>query len=106
MTIRIITNNVPRDVLFGYDLTDKERAEFNYDADDIGDMQFFRYRGEVYDLLDVLIPPYDGPLSEWEGILGDTAFSGVVVKYADEDCEKVIVGRAVVVDDFLSGVSS
>lgn len=112
MTTLIITNNVPRDVLFGYDLTDNERASFNYyDADEIGAQEFFRYRGEVYDLGEFMpadlapfpVASYNSPLSDWDGYLGDSFFSGVVVKYA-EDCERVIVGRAVVENDL--GVSS
>ena len=101
MTTLIITNNVPRDVLLGYDLTRKELDEFDYlDADEIGGHSFFRYRGWVYDLGEFMASaaPSDSPLSDWDGYHADTYFSGVVVKYV-EDCERVIVGRAIVEDN-------
>jgi hypothetical protein len=103
-TTTVITNNVPRDVLFGYDLTDRERAEFDYiDADEIGTHEFFRYLGEVYDLGEFTVAPSQSPISDWDGYLGDSFFSGVVVKYV-EDCERVIVGTAIMANDL--GASS
>ena len=98
MTTAIITNNVPRDVLLGDELTAKELEEFGYlDADEIGGHSFFRYRGEVYDLGEFMVAP-SSPISDWDGYLGDSAFSGVVFRYA-ENCERVIVGRAIVEDN-------
>ena len=109
--LTIKTNNVPRDLLSGYELTDKERQELDYIAK-IGDIeawsncvnQFFRYRGEIYDLHEfVRIVPYgtcdnsfchrsDNPkLLAWDGIQTDSFFSGIVVRYCD-DYESVVVG--------------
>ena len=109
MDLTITTNNVPRDLLSCFDLTDKERAEFDY-IEDMGDAidRFFRYRGNVYDshefvrieLASKRTNPYclgvweeDSPLLNWDGYQSDSMFSGIVVRYC-EDYERVIVGLA------------
>ena len=87
-TMTIKTNNVPRDVLSWYELTDAERAEFDYlDSDTAqSDASFFRYRGNIYDLGEFMISPLKG----WDGYHSDSYFSGILVRYV-EDCERVIV---------------
>jgi len=101
----IITNNIPRDILYGYDLTREELDEFDYlDADEIGCHAFFKYRGWVYDLGDFMVSTttwisaagcvtVNNPLLDWDGYFCDSHFSRVVVKYVEETFEKVIVGR-------------
>lgn len=121
MGVKIITNNVPRDIVEAYQLTKKERKEFDYlnwEAIERGEdsASFVRYRGELYSLSDfVRIVPmgssYVGPmgchynmteadkeLTKWDGILTDSFFSGIVLRYCrDEfgraDCERVVIGR-------------
>ena len=81
--MNVKTNNVPRHVIYGYELTDKEKAEFDYYApDELDGACFFRYKGRLYDL---------GALKPWYGYLSDSFFSGIVVKY-DSDNEQLIVG--------------
>ncbi len=98
--LRIITNRVPRDVLNWYELTEKERAEFDYlDSEERqAEANFVRYRGEVYDLGEFERTPNNEParqelnqLAAWDGYRGDSFYSGVVIKYCD-DFERVIVG--------------
>jgi len=117
--IEIITNNVPRYVIEAYQLTKKERKEFDYlDWEAIGrgedSASFVRYRGELYSLSDfVKIVPRSGnvgpmgfthpaddasELSKWDGILTDSYFSGIVLRYHRDgygrtDCERVVIGR-------------
>lgn len=109
--MNIITNNKPRDIVRGYELTAKEAAEFDYLApDDLATAEFIKYRGEVYLLADfVRIAPRaravgfehgaddSSPLLSWSGILTDSYFSGLVLRFADDngrpDFERVIVGR-------------
>lgn len=119
MGIKITTNNVPRDIVEAYQLTEKERKEFDYldwSAIERGEdsASFVRYRGVLYSLSDfVRIVPRSGSvgpmgfthpvddaseLSKWDGILTESFFSGIVLRcYRDEygrpDCEKVVVGR-------------
>ena len=104
MGITIKTNNVPRPIVCGWELTEKEAAEFDY-LDDITEGGFFRYKGEVYDLGEFcrVIPagsksyhPCDmhdigGDFKNWQGYISDSYFSGIVIRYT-EDLEHVIVG--------------
>lgn len=102
MSVEVICNNVPRDILEGYELSASERADFDYldwDAIERGEesASFFRYRGEVYDLGD--IPAVDSRpdvapdwQAGWDGIATDSFFSGILVRYV-EDFERVVVAR-------------
>lgn len=99
--ITIITNRVPRDVLDGWDLTEKERKDFDYldwSKIEAGEdsASFFHYKGETYDLGDFGRVPRMGPYSEWfaewDSYISDSFFSGILVKYT-EDFEQIIVGR-------------
>lgn len=90
------TNNIPRPILYAYELTDKERAELDY-IEDINSPDcmetFFRYKGHVYHLGDCMVVEPNNELCKgWDGYFGETFFSAVVVKYTD-DCQSVIVGR-------------
>lgn len=103
-TPTVKTNNVPRDIIDAYELTEAEQSEFDYlDWDAIkrgeGSASFFRYYGELYDLGEFMadtgilkgsgLPDY---LSSWDGYQSDSFFSATVVRYVD-DFERVIVGR-------------
>ncbi len=100
-TIR--TNNVPRDIIDGWELTPAEREEFDFldwEAIEQGrdSASFFRYRGELYYLGNFLRTDFNGftdagpPLRAWDGYESDSFFSGTLVRYAD-DGERVVVGR-------------
>jgi hypothetical protein len=98
--LNIITNSVPRDVVEAWELTAGERAEFDYldwDAIEQGtdSASFVRYKGSLLDLGE--FERWDNPASPtrqgWDGVRPDSFFSGVVVRYADEQCETVVVGR-------------
>jgi hypothetical protein len=102
---RIITNNQSRLLLSWEELTDKERAGHDYfTAEDIanGDTgDFFRYRGYCYSIAGsfTTTADYHGtPIAEWDGVMADTFFSAIVVKYAKDgdvtDYDRVIVGLA------------
>ena len=91
-TIR--TNYVPRDIVYAWELLPAEREEFDYldwDAIERGEGyndQFFRYKGEVYDLGEFERSNVAG----WDGQQTDTFFSATLVRYVD-DYERVVVGR-------------
>jgi hypothetical protein len=97
----ITTNHVPRDILDGYELSADERADFDYidwTAIDAGEdsASFFRYRGSLYDLGEFSTTygmPEFSPLRQWDGYLGESFFSAIVVRYCD-DHERVVVGLA------------
>lgn len=89
-------------VVYGWDLSEEERAEFDY-MDDINEGSFFRYRGNVYDLSEFvrIVHPgradpnpfchwdHTGALRGWDGIATDSYFSGVVVKYVSDELLRV-----------------
>ena len=105
--MNIKTNNVPRDIIYGFELSQNERKEFDYYSDEeIQESTFFRYRGEIYDIGEfTCIAPRsraygfvhgvdsDSPLLKWDGIMTDSYFSGIVIKHVD-NFERVIVGLA------------
>jgi hypothetical protein len=84
MALEITTNNVPRDILDSYELTAKEREEFDYlDWDKLergeDSASFVRYKRWVYHLGDIMLSPIPG----WDGIAHDSFFSGVLFRYVD-----------------------
>lgn len=97
--LTIICNNVPRDLIDAWELTEAERAEFDYlawDKIEAGEdsASFFRYKGEVYDLGDCETTSSTANIfPQWDGYYSQTFFSGVLVRYADEHFETVVVGR-------------
>lgn len=99
--ITIVTNNVPRPLVYGFELSEKERKEFDYYDDDerLDCACFFRYKGWTYDLGEFtrVAEPVSSNcqfdyLKGWDGYSSDSFFSGVLVRYA-EDNDYVIVGR-------------
>ena len=93
LTIR--TNNQPRAVLRWWDLTDNERAEFDYlDSDTRRDeAEFGRYRGVVYDLRDMErgfgMADMPRQFEGWDNYRSDSYFSGILIRWVDQG-ERVI----------------
>ena len=91
--MKIVCNNVPRNLIYGYELSTKERGEFDYiESEEFELHEFFRCKGSIYDTgefmrIDSAIAPH--PQREgWEnfdGYASDSFFSGVLVKYVDSD---------------------
>ena len=104
MSLTIRTNNVPRDLIHGDELTREEATQFDYldgwdttaydydeDNDELACHSFFRYKGIVYDLSAFMRVP-DGMFgdgSDWHGYASDSFFSGVLVRLVD-DGERVV----------------
>ncbi len=98
MSMKITTNNQPREIIEGYELIGDERKDFDYldwNAIEKGEdsASFFRYKGELYDLGEFTTTSHMVPLHEWDGYQSETYFSGIVVKYSGPECEEVIIGR-------------
>ncbi len=94
-TMKIITNYQPRNTLYYYELTPKERKEFDYldTPEKQDDTVFFRYKNNTYDLNEFMRTPKDTEISGWDGYHGDSYFSGILVKWVkNTDYEQVIVG--------------
>ena len=93
MSTTIKTNHVPREVVYGYDLTEAERKEFDYYSSDELDMvSFVRYKGCTYDLDEFTsLPQTCHEMQGWHGARADSYFSGVVIRWCQE-YEAVILG--------------
>jgi hypothetical protein len=91
--LTIKTNNRPRALVFGYELSPKERAEFDYiKPDDLDCHEFVRYRGWTYDTAEFMRVPSVPEFSRWHGYISDSAFSGVLIRYT-KDMESVVMAR-------------
>ena len=88
--MKIITNNKPRQLIYGYELTDKQKQDFDY-IDDIDSHDFVIYKNNAYDLSEFMRTENNDKLEGWDGYSSDSFFSGTLVKYTD-DMESVIMG--------------
>ena len=88
----VSTNNKSRLLLSWYELSEKEKRQFDYLDSDCSN-SFVRYKGDVYDLGEFSKWTFN---NIWDGYLGDTYFSGIVFRFAKEgdrkDYDRVIVG--------------
>ena len=86
--MEIKTNNQPRNLIYSYELTEKEMQEFDYLTDEeIAERDFVRYKGIVYDLEEFIVSSPE----EWDGFHPESFFSGILVKYVNSD--QVIMGE-------------
>lgn len=97
MALTIKTNNIPRDYSYGSVFNGKERQEmmnqFDYlTEEDFNEKRFVNYKGYWYDLGEFMFTG-DSELGKlkWQGYSSDTYFSGVVVRYV-EDNERIVMG--------------
>jgi hypothetical protein len=91
--VTVTTNNHARPIIQGYELTAKERAEFDYIDWRVEDSaSFFRYKGDLHDLGEFSVwTTRPEELRAWDGYRADSFFSALVVRYKD-DFESVVVG--------------
>lgn len=87
--IKIMTNNKPRQLIYGYELSDKQKQDFDY-IDDIDSHDFVKYKNNIYDLSEFMRIENNDSLKDWGGYSSDSFFSGTLVKYIDSDT--VIMG--------------
>lgn len=92
MSITIKTNNVPRLLKYGYEMPDKFKSDFDYiSEEDFPLHDLFVYKGQWYDLGEFMRIPEGPNFAGWDGYASDTYFSGILIKFVDE--ESVIVGQ-------------
>lgn len=91
--VTVKTNYQARDVVRWYELTAKERKEFDYldTAEKQDDASFFRYKGSVYCMDQFTHIGQLHALSDWQGVHSDSYFSGIVMRYTN-DFDSVVVG--------------
>lgn len=100
--VTIRTNFHHRDVIDAWQLTEAERAEFDYlDWEAIHEgrdnASFFRYRGQLYDIGEFStdygitrgsgLPDY---LARWDAYMSESFFSAIAIRYVD-DYEGIVV---------------
>jgi len=93
--MQITTNHQARELISAFELSTanyKElRKQFDYlDEQDFESAMFFTYKGEIYCLADFMRLDSYIP-GNWQGIMNDTYFSGILVKIVDS-CQSVVVG--------------
>jgi len=95
----IITNHHWKSFLYGYELTEAEKAEFDYIPEsEIDTHDFIRYRGNIIDPGEFMVTPNNEParqelndLCTWHGYQSNSYFSGLVIRYSD-DMEQYQIG--------------
>lgn len=91
--IEITTNHVYRDTVSGWELTAKERKEFDWmDEEELISASFVRYRGWTHYIGEFMRVEHDRELKAWDGYTSDTFFSGVLIKFDPEDSDRVLMG--------------
>ena len=102
--MEIKTDHKYRPLLSLCELPEKVAKDFDYVKEEYCTLRFVKYKGDWYDTLDtqrITTESYrmgwdmpvskDHILADWDAILSDTFFSGMVFKFS-EDWESVIVG--------------
>ena len=89
--MKFISNYIPRNVIPGHELSEKEKVDFDYL--DIDMENFIRYKGMVFHTGDFLRFSDDSEEKKagWDGYYGMNAFCAVLIKIVD--CDKVIMGK-------------
>ena len=93
----IKTNNRARALFPACEVSYSEREAFRrefdwMDQEEFDRAMFFKYRGEYYALAEFLRVEGELLAKGWQGQLGETAFSSLLIKIKDS-CRSVIVGR-------------
>jgi len=89
MGSQIISNFHWNNFLYGYELTPKEKEDYDWiEPEEIDGSSFLRYKNNIYSLAEFLTAYH---VEDWDGIFTDTFFSGVVIKLS-EDGEQYQIG--------------
>ena len=90
----IKTDHKWKSLLYGYQLTEKEKSEFDYmEQINLESSAFVRYKGIVYAISEFIrVEDPEGDLSEWDGYYTGSAFHAVVIKISDSGEEYMIGG--------------
>jgi hypothetical protein len=94
--LKIFGNNHNAPLIYGYELTDKEKKEYDFlEIEELETSRFFRFKGWTYYLgnfmhVDGKNSPFEDCPIKFDGHAGDSFFSGVLVKFSeDNECVKV-----------------
>lgn len=87
--INIITNNKPRKLLEFSELPEKVLKKEFYWVEP-SNFNFFKFKDRYYCIEEFTIPPKDISSRGWHGILTDSFFSGILIRYLND--EEIVVG--------------
>lgn len=96
--VNITTNHQVRELIDFDDVPKKVREdEFDYVNADEGIARFFKYKGEYYDAHEFMVIDHKREalpeaFKGWGGYHSETAFSGILIKFVDNDFENVVIG--------------
>jgi hypothetical protein len=85
--LKIISNHHKIPLIYWYELTDKEKSEFDWiinNNDDPNDFTFFHYKNNTYCLSEFMRIDNNDDMKSWDGYSSDSFFSGILVKYTDD----------------------
>lgn len=85
--VNIYGNNHDVPLIYWYELTNKEKSEFDYIENPEDNFTGFKYKGDVYDLNDFMRIENNAPawIKKFDGYRGDSFFSGILVKYNEDN---------------------
>lgn len=90
--MKIVCNNKPRQFIYGYELSEDERKDFDYlSLEELETRDFVRYRGQLYDTEEFMrVSPSIANCQregwqKFDGYHSDSFFSGILIKYIDSD---------------------
>jgi len=79
--MEIITNNQERHFLYGYEVPEEVlNDEYDHLSDDEKTHGFIYYKGRYYHTSDF----QQSHMTEWDGVVFDSYFSGVAIKLSDD----------------------
>ncbi len=83
-----------KNFLYGYELTEKEKTEFDWmNAEELDTGNFFRYHKRVYSVNEFMNLGKESPFPKpWHGYHGEGFFCGVLLEIS-EDGEQYRVGN-------------
>ena len=108
--LTVTTNYKPYQLVSFHDLPPKVMIDFDYieDEDDMHTDRFVKYKGAWYDTLDAqeirVSNDHDRPMgwamyvatdhlfADWNAVVSETFFSGVLFKFINDDYDHVICG--------------
>jgi len=92
MKVQVTTNNHDRQFLFGYEVPEEVKAEYDWLDDDSKHDNWIKFKGHHYHVADfmavnnIVHNPNPPEWQEgWDGYRSDSFFSGVVIKISDDN---------------------
>jgi len=89
--VKIFGNGHDIPIIYGYELSDKWKKEFDYyDEEELDGNMFFSYKGWIYDMgefmrVDSNNSPFEECPIKFDGYKSDSFFSGILIRFSDDN---------------------